>query len=129
VSLDYQAADRQAHARAMGFCRKECIEEPFDVFWIDARTKVGYGDQDTLTADECRTHLEHAGAIGNRPHRIDQDDLLQLTFAGHHPRQIRRQISQNENSFRPQFGARELKNLTYDDIDEDWAPFSIGYLE
>ena len=104
-------------------------------FWIDARTRVGYGDQDTLTADESRTHHEHAGAIGNRPHRIDgipdqvQDDLLLLTFAGHHPRQIRRQISQNENSFRPQFGARELKNLTYDAIDEDWAPFSIGYLE
>jgi hypothetical protein len=55
----------------MGFCRKECIEEPIDVLRIDARPGVGYGDQDTLTTGECRTHLEHARAISNRPHRVD----------------------------------------------------------
>jgi len=135
VGLDYRAADRQAHARAMGFCREECIEERFDVFRFDARAGVGYVDRDTLTTGECRAHLEQAGAIGNRPHRVDgirdqvQDDFLQLTFTGRYDRQIRGQISDNVNAFRSQFGARELENLAYNSIDGEWASFSTGYLE
>ena len=52
MGLHDGAADRQAHARPIRFCREECIEEPLDVFRVDTRPGVGYGDQDTLTTNE-----------------------------------------------------------------------------
>ena len=38
VALDYPAANRQAEAHAIGFCRDERIEYAFELFWIDARS-------------------------------------------------------------------------------------------
>ena len=60
MSLDDRSANRQAHSGAIGFRRKERMEDAVRVFWINSGPGIFHHERSALTADP--THRTHAAA-------------------------------------------------------------------
>ena len=103
MSLNNGSANRQAHPGALGFRRKERMEDAVHVFRINSGPGVFHHDQHAVGFVDHRPHPERPGAIGDGIHCFNRirnqigDHLLQLDPIRQYRRKFRSQLRLDQN--------------------------------
>ena len=110
MGLDDGSANRQAHARTLGFGRKERMEDAVHVFRINSGPGVFHHDQHAVGFADHRFQPQRPGAIGDCIHCFNSirdqigDNLLQLDPIRQYRRKLRNQLRLDQNLMILQLG-------------------------